>query len=240
MLSALALGFLGSFHCIGMCGPIVLALPNHYQHKYVKIYSSLLYNIGRVITYGVLGLIFGLLGEGIYLGGLQQVVSIVTGAIIIMLVLFPYLLPSKMKQFSIMNYPWFKNAFSKLFKSESYSAYLFLGLINGLLPCGFVYIALSGALLMGDTFQGSIFMMLFGIGTIPAMFTLSMAGSFVSLNFRNKIKKSIPYLSVIVGLILILRGLNLGIPYVSPTMSHEKQETTVDCCHKPEQGVHVK
>ena len=93
---------------------------------------------------------------------------------------------------------------------------------------------------MGDTFQGSIFMMLFGIGTIPAMFTLSMAGSFVSLNFRNKIKKSIPYLSVIVGLILILRGLNLGIPYVSPTMSHEKQETTVDCCHKPEQGVHVK
>lgn len=240
MLSALALGFLGSFHCIGMCGPIVLALPNHYQHKYVKIYSSLLYNIGRVITYGVLGLLFGLLGEGIYLGGFQQIVSIITGAVIILLVAFPYILPSKMKQFSIMNYPWFKNAFSKLFKSESYFAYLFLGLINGLLPCGFVYIALSGALLMGDTLLGSMFMMLFGIGTIPAMFTLSMAGTFVSLNFRNKIKKSIPYLSVIVGLILILRGLNLGIPYVSPIMSHEKQETSVDCCHKPEQGVHVK
>ncbi len=240
MLSALALGFLGSFHCIGMCGPIVLALPNHYQHKYVKIYSSLLYNIGRVITYGFLGLIFGLLGEGIYLGGLQQAVSIITGSIIILVVLFPYLLPSKMKQFSFMNYSFFKSAFSKLFKSESYSAYLFLGLINGLLPCGFVYIALSGALLMGDTLQGSMFMMLFGIGTIPAMFTLSMAGSFVSLNFRNKIKKSIPYLSVVVGLVLILRGLNLGIPYVSPMMSHEKQETNVDCCHKPEQGVHVK
>jgi sulfite exporter TauE/SafE len=240
MLSALALGFLGSFHCIGMCGPIVLALPNHYQHKYVKIYSSLLYNMGRVITYGMLGLIFGLLGEGIYLGGMQQAVSIITGAVIIILVLFPYILPAKMKQFSIMKYPLLKNAFSNLFKSESYSAYLLLGLINGLLPCGFVYIALSGALLMGDTLQGSIFMMLFGIGTIPAMFTLSMAGSFVSLSFRNKIKKSIPYLSVIVGLILILRGFNLGIPYVSPMMSHEKQETNVDCCHKPEKGVHVK
>lgn len=240
MLSALALGFLGSFHCIGMCGPIVLALPSHQQHRYVKVYSSLLYNFGRVITYGILGLIFGLLGEGIYLGGLQQIVSIATGAIIVLVVLFPYILPAKMKQFSLMNYPWFKNIFSKLFKSESYLAYLLIGLINGLLPCGFVYIALSGALLVGDTLQGSIFMMLFGIGTIPAMFSLAMAGSFVSLNFRNKIKKSIPYLSVIVGLILILRGLNLGIPYISPVMSHEKQQTSVDCCHKPEQDVHVK
>lgn len=240
MLSALALGFLGSFHCIGMCGPIVLALPNHYQHKYVKIYSSVLYNLGRVITYGILGLIFGLLGEGIYLGGLQQIVSIITGAIIILIVLFPYVLPNKMKQFSVMNYPWFKNTFSKLFKSNSYTAYILLGLINGLLPCGFVYIALSGALLMGETIQGMLFMMLFGIGTIPAMFTLSMAGSFVSLNIRNKIKKTIPYLSLIVGLILILRGLNLGIPYVSPVISHEKQETSVDCCHKPEQEVRAK
>lgn len=240
MLSALALGFLGSFHCIGMCGPIVLALPSHQQHRYVKVYSSLLYNIGRVITYGILGLLFGLLGEGIYLGGLQQIVSIATGAIIVLVVLFPYILPSKMKQFSLMNYPWFKNIFSKLFKSESYIAYLLIGLVNGLLPCGFVYIALSGALLVGDTLQGSLFMMLFGLGTIPAMFSLAMAGSFVSLNFRNKIKKSIPYLSVIVGLILILRGLNLGIPYISPVMSHEKQQTNVDCCHKPEQDVHVK
>ena len=91
MLSALALGFLCSFHCIGMCGPIVLALPNHYQHRYVKVYSSLLYNIGRVITYGVLGLLFGLLGEGIYLGGFQQIVSIITGVVIILLVAF-YLL----------------------------------------------------------------------------------------------------------------------------------------------------
>lgn len=240
MLSALALGFLGSFHCIGMCGPIVLALPSHQQHRYVKIYSSLLYNIGRVITYGILGLIFGLLGEGIYLGGLQQILSIATGAIIVIVVLFPYILPAKMKQFSLMNYSWFKNIFSKLFKSESYIAYLLIGLVNGLLPCGFVYIALSGALLVGNTLQGSLFMMLFGIGTIPAMFSLAMAGSFVSLNFRNKIKKSIPYLSVIVGLILILRGLNLGIPYISPVMSHEKQQTNVDCCHKPEQDVHLK
>lgn len=240
MLSALALGFLGSFHCIGMCGPIVLALPSHQQHRYVKVFSSLLYNVGRVITYGILGLIFGLLGEGIYLGGLQQIVSIATGTIIILVILFPYILPSKMKQFSLMNYPWFKNIFSRLFKSESYVAYLFIGLINGLLPCGFVYIALSGALLAGDTLNGSLFMMLFGIGTIPAMFSLAMAGSFVSLGFRNKIKKSIPYLSIVVGIILILRGLNLGIPYVSPTMSHEKQQTNVDCCQKPEPDVHVK
>lgn len=233
VLAAFLLGFLGSFHCIGMCGPIAIALPQHEGKKNLVFTSALLYNIGRVITYSIIGLLFGTIGKGLFIGGFQQAVSIITGSLIIVLVAFPYLLPSKFKQVSVLKIPIIKNAFSNAFKMKSFSAYLILGLINGLLPCGFVYMALSGAMLTGTTFDGSMFMMFFGLGTIPAMFTLSVMGSFVNLNFRNKIKKAIPVFSIIVGMILILRGMNLGIPYISPVMKQAKQETQVDCCHKP-------
>lgn len=233
MLAALLLGFLGSFHCIGMCGPIAIALPQHEGQPYLKVISALLYNFGRVITYAIIGILFGALGKGIFMGGIQQVVSILTGVLIIVLVAFPYIVPSKFKQVSVLQIPIMRKAFSNAFKMQSLSAYLFLGLINGLLPCGFVYMALSGAMLTGNTFDGSLFMFFFGIGTIPAMLSMSLMGSFINISFRNKVKKAIPYISIFVGLILILRGLNLGIPYVSPMMKHHKQETKVDCCTKP-------
>lgn len=233
VLAAFLLGFLGSFHCIGMCGPIAIALPQHEGKKNLVFTSALLYNIGRVITYAIIGLLFGSIGKGLFIGGFQQVVSIITGVTIIVFVSFPYILPSKFKQISVLKIPMIRNAFSKAFKMKSFSAYLFLGLINGLLPCGFVYMALSGAMLTGNTIDGSLFMAFFGLGTIPAMFSLSVMGSFVNLNFRNKIKKAIPVFSIIVGMILILRGMNLGIPYISPIMKQAKQETKVDCCHKP-------
>ncbi len=233
MVAALLLGFFGSFHCIGMCGPIALALPQHEGKNNLKIISALLYNLGRVITYAIIGLLFGTLGKGLFLGGFQQVVSIITGVLIILIVAFPFIVPSKFKQISVLKIPMIKNAFSKAFQMKSLSAYLFLGLINGLLPCGFVYLALSGAMLTGNTIDGSLFMFFFGLGTIPAMFSLTMMGSFVNLKFRNKIKKAIPVFSILVGIVLILRGMNLGIPYISPMMKQAKQETKVDCCHKP-------
>lgn len=233
MLAALLLGFLGSFHCIGMCGPIALALPQHEGKPYLKITSALLYNFGRVITYAIIGVLFGTLGKGLFMGGIQQAVSIATGIIIILVVAFPYIIPSKFKQVSVLQIPIIRKAFSNAFKMKSMSAYLFLGLINGLLPCGFVYMALSGAMLTGNTLDGSIFMFLFGIGTIPAMLSMSLMGSFININFRNRVKKLIPIISITVGIILIFRGLNLGIPYLSPMMQQYKQETKVDCCTKP-------
>ncbi len=233
VLAAFLLGFLGSFHCIGMCGPIAIALPQHEGKKNIIFTSALLYNFGRVITYALIGLLFGTIGKGLFIGGFQQIVSIATGVLIILFVAFPYILPSKFKQVSVLKIPIIRSAFSKAFQMKSFSAYLILGLINGLLPCGFVYMALSGAMLTGTTLDGSLFMFFFGLGTIPAMFSLSVMGSFVNLNFRNKIKKAIPAFSIIVGMILILRGMNLGIPYISPLMKQVKQETQVDCCHKP-------
>lgn len=216
-----------------MCGPIALALPQHEGQPYLKVISALLYNFGRVITYAIIGILFGTLGKGLFMGGIQQAVSIATGVIIILVVAFPYIVPSKFKQVSVLQIPFMRKAFSNAFKMKSLSAYLFLGLINGLLPCGFVYIALSGAMLTGNTMDGSLFMFLFGLGTIPAMFSMSMMGSFININFRNKIKKAVPVISIVVGIILIFRGLNLGIPYLSPMMKQQKQETKVDCCTKP-------
>lgn len=233
MLAALLLGFFGSFHCIGMCGPIAIALPQHSDKYNIKIISALLYNFGRVITYAIIGVLFGTIGKGLFLGGLQQSISIITGIVIILFVVFPFLIPQKIRESSVLKIPFFRNAFSKSFKMQSMFAYLFLGLINGLLPCGFVYMALSGALLTGNTIDGSLFMFFFGLGTIPAMFAMSTMGSIVNISFRNKIKKSIPYISILVGLILIARGLNLGIPYLSPKIEHHKQETNIDCCVKP-------
>ncbi len=238
MFSAFVLGFFGSFHCIGMCGPIALALPQHEGKSFLNISSALLYNIGRVITYSIIGVLFGILGKGIYMGGLQQGVSIATGIIIILFVAFPFLVPSKFKQFSVLQIPMMRNAFSNAFKMKSMFAYIALGLINGLLPCGFVYMALSAAMLTGTAWNGSMFMFLFGLGTIPAMLSMSLMGSIINLNFRNKIKKAVPAISILVGIILILRGLNLGIPYVSPAMQHQKQETKVDCCIKPSKMKH--
>ncbi len=235
LLAALALGFLGSFHCIGMCGPIAMALPQRENSSiYYKAFQSLSYNLGRVITYGFLGLLLGALGKGLFLGGLQQVVSITTGVLIVLIVLFPVILPRSIKQASFFQFTWFRKIFSTLIQSKNHLAFLFLGVINGFLPCGFVYIGLSAALLTGDPINASLFMMAFGLGTIPALFTLSLMGSFISLNFRNKIKKAIPVFSILVGVILILRGMNLGIPYISPMIEQHAHETKVDCCEKPE------
>lgn len=230
-MSAFLLGLLGSFHCIGMCGPIALALPQHEGRENLKFISAVLYNLGRVITYSIIGVVFGIIGKGLFIGGLQQVVSILTGSIIILIVIFPLIVPSKLRQASALQFSFFRNAFSKAFKMKSFFAYFLLGLINGLLPCGFVYIALSAAMLTGDIISGSMFMFFFGLGTIPAMLSMSLLGSFANIGLRNKIKKTIPYISVFIGLLLILRGLNLGIPYISPLIQSDSVEI-VDCCRK--------
>lgn len=229
IIAALSLGFLGSFHCIGMCGPIAMALPVKSSSKWLRVLAALVYNAGRITTYFLIGLFFGLLGKGIYIGGLQQLISIVAGISIILLAIVPL----KFKSFSPFALPWVRRLTSVLFNTRSFPSYFALGLLNGLLPCGFVYMALTGALLSGGMLEGSLFMAFFGLGTVPAMLAMSMIGSFMELSLRNRIRQAIPYLSVCVGLILIIRGLNLGIPYLSPSIQQEGTKTEVSCCHKP-------
>jgi len=218
LISALVLGLMGSFHCAGMCGPIAIALPLHGNALPQKIYGGVLYNLGRTLTYGVMGAVFGLLGQGVKLIGFQQKISIIMGGLMIISVFFPSIFKN---QYSI-DKSWIswvgklKTAIARMFAVRSFSSLFFIGLFNGLLPCGLVYIAIAGAIGTGDVMLGTLYMLMFGLGTIPMMLSIAIAGNVLSVAIRKKINRLMPVLVVIVGLFFILRGLSLGIPFLSP------------------------
>ncbi len=218
-ISAIVLGLMGSFHCVGMCGPIVLALPLHGNTIGQKIYGGLLYNLGRTVTYTLMGAIFGLLGQGLRLVGFQQVVSVLMGSAMVISVLFPSIFRNQYNLSSSTYKPIarLKKTLAGLFSVRSFQSLLFIGLLNGLLPCGLVYISIAGAIATGGITNGMIYMFLFGLGTLPMLLALGVAGNLVSTRIRNRINKLIPIMVIIVGLFFILRGLNLNIKYLSPT-----------------------
>ena len=237
LISALVLGLLGSFHCAGMCGPIAIALPLHGNRLPQKIYGGILYNLGRTLTYGVMGAVFGLLGQGVKLIGFQQKVSVIMGAIMIISVFFPSLFKNQYSN----EKSWIswvgklKSAIARMFAIRSFSSLFFIGLANGLLPCGLVYIAIAGAIGTGEVVHGSLYMLMFGLGTIPMMLSIAIAGNVISLAIRKKINKLMPVLVVVVGIFFILRGLSLGIPFLSPPK--EKIEKKFEKSLKKEQSL---
>ena len=218
LISAFVLGIMGSFHCAGMCGPIAIALPLHGNSVGGKIFGGSLYNLGRTITYGIMGALFGLLGQGVAMIGFQQKISVIMGSLMIISVLFPALFKN---QYS-MNKSWFslvgklKSSIGQMFSIRSYPSLFFIGMLNGLLPCGLVYMAIAGAIGTGSISMGTLYMILFGLGTIPMLMGISLAGNLLSLAVRKRINKLIPLMVVVVGIFFILRGLSLGIPYLSP------------------------
>lgn len=224
-ISALLLGIMGSFHCIGMCGPIVLALPLHGNNVRQKIFGGLLYNLGRTVTYGIMGAVFGLLGQGLRLVGFQQAVSIIMGVAMVVSVLFPALFRNQynLRKSSNRIIGKLKKSIAEMFSVRSFQSLFFIGLLNGLLPCGLVYIAIAGAITTGSLSLGIWYMILFGLGTIPMLLTLGVAGNLVSTKLRQKINRLIPALIVIVGIFFILRGLNLNIRFLSPTRDKIEQ-----------------
>ncbi len=223
----LIIGLLGSFHCMGMCGPIAVSLPLKENTWSTRIISSALYNLGRVLTYIFLGLIFGLLGFGIHIWGFQQWVSLGVGTIMIMSVAFPlFFHGSRMTGGLDRILSGFKRYFGRFFGFRTYLSTWIIGLLNGFLPCGLVYIALAGALVSTSPLNGALYMMSFGLGTIPALLALSLLGNVISLTFRRRMQKLIPFMIIVVGVLFVLRGMNLGIPYLSPKMEqHHKQKT---------------
>ena len=231
--TALTLGFLGSFHCVGMCGPIALALPLNQSSWLSRVTGVLLYNFGRMFTYALFGGIFGLVGQSFVIAGYQQALSITLGVVILVMVLLPNQIVGKFRItaaiYSVIGK--IKQQLGSLFRKQSYSSLFFIGTLNGVLPCGLVYLGIAGAIATGNSLQGSIFMATFGFGTFPAMIVLSLLGNSISINFRSKIRKVMPLFVVSMALLLILRGMNLGIPYVSPEMSATKAECH-KCCHK--------
>lgn len=225
---ALMTGLVGSLHCIGMCGPIAIALPLGNKSPLNRFAGSFVYNLGRVLTYALLGAIFGLLGKGIEMAGLQQWASILLGSAMILSIVAPAIFRGKLKleQLFFGYAGKMIGSFRKLFAVSSIPSLFLIGLLNGLLPCGLVYIAIAGAINTNALFNGIIYMIIFGIGTIPIMFAIPLLGNLIGNAFRKKYGKIVPVFIIILGIIFILRGLSLGIPYLSPPakklVPHEK------------------
>jgi sulfite exporter TauE/SafE len=202
-----------------MCGPIAMMLPVDRNNQAKKVTQILTYHLGRLTAYASIGLIFGLLGRGLYLAGFQQKMSIFIGVAMIIVILIPE------KVFAKYNFskPMFKliskikSTLGSQFKKKSYKSLFTIGLLNGFLPCGMVYVALFGAIAMQNEFYGTLYMILFGLGTVPMMSSVVYLNSFLTISMRNKIQKFIPFAAIIIGVLFILRGLGLGIPYLSPS-----------------------
>lgn len=212
VITGLATGLFGSLHCVGMCGPIALSLANTGQN----ISTPLLYNFGRAISYAFMGLFFGFIGNHFALAGLQQTLSILAGSLILIIFGLHYFIKEQPWWIS----RWYKTvqtALAELVSKPKTTWYPFeLGILNAWLPCGLVYLALMTAMASGSPWSGAGLMFFFGLGTIPLMFVLMLFGQKLQLKYRVYIQKMIPLFIIAMGLILILRGMNLGIPYLSP------------------------
>ena len=228
IISAMALGALSSFHCVGMCGAIAFSLPTNYLSPAKKLGGILLYNSGRISIYSLLGLSFGLAGKQISVAGFQQTFSIIAGLVILAVVLQTIFKKSiiHIKAFDRFNYKIQKFIAAYIQKRKLYGMFL-LGAANGLLPCGMVYLAVTGALASGSITGGMLFMAAFGFGTFPAMFTLSWFGFVISITARNTMKKMVPYFVVVMAVLLILRGMGLGMSHAGSFMPNH--DTIISC-----------
>ena len=218
MITAFIFGLISSLHCIGMCGPIAMMLPISRNNPAKKVLQIGTYHLGRITSYALLGLLFGVFGKGLFLAGLQQQLSIIVGVLMIVYVVVPQ---NKLGKLNFLKPVYrliqsLKKALGRQFKKQTFGSLYAIGFFNGFLPCGMVYVALFGALTMQDIGLGALYMVFFGLGTIPLMSTVVYIRDLFSDKVRFAILKYYPILILIFGILFILRGLGLDIPFLSP------------------------
>ncbi len=212
-------GFLGSFHCVGMCGPIALSLPRPKSNFGSLSLYAFIYNSGRILTYSFFGLIFGFFGRQIAVSGFQGLLSVILGIAIILGVAFStYFKRAKKPMFYNRYVAQINKAYGRLIRKKSNTALFGMGILNGLLPCAFVYSGLAVAVLSETLWHSMSYMAMFGFGTLPAMYSVYAAPHFISMDLRSAIRKYIPYLAFSLGLFLIVRGIALQNLTVSATI----------------------
>lgn len=224
--TAFALGFAGSLHCLGMCGPLALALPGGRDASITRrLLGRLVYNLGRITTYAAFGLAAGSLGRVLQMNGFQETVSLVLGVLLLLTLMIPaHRMPAWLTR---TVYKPLQHALGTLLRKEGVTGLYQVGLLNGLLPCGLVYAALAGASLQAGSLRGAGYMALFGLGTLPMMFALSLGGlSLRTPRFQPLLRRVVPAVTLMVGVLLVMRGLSLGIPYLSPALG-----SGGSCCH---------
>ena len=208
------LGLAGSLHCAGMCGPIALALPMRGAAGWNHLRKNLAYQGGRILAYTLLGALFGLIGHGFVMGGLHQWVSLSLGALLMLSVFLPRLWKKPMAGGKWLG--WLKAKLALGLGPQGKLPLLVVGMLNGLLPCGLVYVALGGALATGDALTSAGFMALFGLGTSPLMASLVWMGTKLGQGIRQRVKHLVPVTVFLLGMLFFVRGLGLEIPYLSP------------------------
>jgi len=232
--TAFLIGLAGSLHCIGMCGPIAVALPTGDLSRLILLSGRLLYNIGRSITYGIMGVVAGLIGQAAHVGGYQQMLSISLGVLLLLAIILPSRFGALLtgSQLHARLTARLGRIWTKLTASASQSSLFTIGILNGFLPCGLVYVALAGAVSTGHPVAGGLYMVTFGLGTLPVMLAVSLAGRLLGSKIRRRMRQLLPVGGVILATLFILRGLSLGIPYVSPRIqTDESGNTKVVCPH---------
>ncbi len=242
IISAIGLGFASGFHCIGMCGPIALSMGLTKKQATNYYLQNLTYQFGRIFTYSLLGTLLGIVGQGFEMAGFQQYLTIAVGILLILMAIFSFGgndFASKIPFLSKLLLQ-VKMNLGKLLQKADYRSRFTTGILNGFLPCGMVYMALTASLAAGGIWQGASFMALFGLGTLPFMFAVVLLGNLMTTAFRIKILKFVPVLMIVLGGLFILRGLEIGIPYISPKKealkiihnnSTEHQEGNHATCH---------
>lgn len=231
--TALIFGLLGSFHCVGMCGPIAFMLPLNRKSRNKRVLQLISYHAGRLFTYSFLGFIIGLVGKSLNLFEFQQQISIIIGLAMIAMIL----IPSKILNTYKISKPIYtavskiKSALGSQLKKRDPGTFFTLGFLNGLLPCGLVYMAIFGSVAVGGVTNGILYMLMFGLGTIPLMTTAVYLGNFLKGKARKRIVKIIPVFVVFVGMLFVLRGMGLGIKYISPSnmVAVEKADSKYNC-----------
>ena len=212
--TAFTIGLFGSLHCVGMCGPIALAVGAGSGRKASRIGNMLLYNFGKTLTYALLGGVIGLLGKGIFLAGFQKTLSIATGVLLLTIALFSINVETKLLKIPALNALVFrlKTQLGRLLQNHARPTAFAVGALNGLLPCGLVYLAIVGALGTVGVISGMAYMALFGLGTMPLLLLTGLAGNWAGLRARRFLRKASPVFLVLFALLFLFRGLNFHVP----------------------------
>ncbi len=241
IISALGLGFASGFHCIGMCGPIALSMGLTKKQATNYYLQNLTYQSGRILTYSIFGAILGVAGKGFEMAGFQQYLTIAAGVLLILMAVSSFGEKDFASKIPFLSRILFKVKMNlaKLLQKADYKSRFTTGILNGFLPCGMVYMALTASLASGGILQGATFMALFGVGTLPFMFFVVLLGNLMTTAFRIKILKIVPVMMVVLGGLFILRGMEIGIPYISPkkealqiqNTSKDHQKGGHEACH---------
>jgi hypothetical protein len=213
MLAPFLLGLAGSLHCVGMCGPLMLALPLEAASKRQLLGQLSVYHLGRIGMYAALGVFFGLIGQGVAIAGFQQILSIAAGILMIAMAFVAWRfeqLVTALPGFGKFTRRIQFEIGKRLRTNQGRTSFL-VGMFNGLLPCGMVYAALAGAIASVGGVSGGLFMAVFGLGTLPLLFAATFFGRSFSVTIRKKARFLQPLLLVLAGALLLQRGLHLDL-----------------------------